>query len=146
MEQELIRIKVKYNQKSTKVEGYFPNNIKYKNNIINEELKTIDGSPYIEITEEEHQAAMGKTMCVIDGVFQEYVQTDAEILEQTKNSKIAQCKSYLAKTDWQAVRLSETGEPMKDGVAEKRAIARSAQDLIEACTTLDELNQINTDF
>lgn len=136
-------IKVKYNTKSTKVEGYFPNNIKYKN--INEEFKTIDGSPYIEITEEEHQAAMGKTMCVIDGVFQEYVQTDDEILEQTKNSKIAQCKSYLVKTDWQPIAYQERGREYDD-VKTKRLEAVLAQDLIEACTTLEELNQINTDF
>lgn len=145
MEKELIKIKVKYNQDSTKVEGYFPNTVTYKNNIIDEEAKTIDGSPYIEITEEEHQASMGKTMCVVDGVLQEYVQTDAEILEQTKNSKIGQCKTYLNKTDWEHTAFLERGRPY-DEVKIKRLHAVAAQDLIEACTTLDELELINTDF
>lgn len=140
------KIKVKYNQQSTKVEGYFPDIVNYKNNIIDKDSKTIDGSPYIEITEEEHQSAIGKTMCVIDGVFQEYVQTDVEILKQTKNSKIAQCKHYLNKTDWYIIRLVDSGDVIPDEVKNKRTQARDNIDLIEACTTLDELNQINTDF
>lgn len=81
------KMKVKYNQQSTKVEGYFPNSIKYKNNVIDEQSKTIDGSPYIEITEEEHQAVMGKKMCVVGGVFQEYVKTNDELLAEAKAAK-----------------------------------------------------------
>ena len=69
-------------------------------------------------------------------------------LEQTKVLKIAQCKAYLISTDWQVIRLSDptSGEPLKEGVAEKRTLARSLQVNIEACTTLEELNNINIDF
>lgn len=87
------KIKVKYNQQSTKVEGYFPNAVKYKNNTIDEEAKTIDGSPYIEITNEEHQAAMGKTMCVIDGVLQEYIKPLNVRLEEATQAKIKEIKA-----------------------------------------------------
>lgn len=66
-------IKVKYNQETTKVEGYYPSSIKYNNIVIDEDAKTIDGSTYIEITEEEHQEALGKQMAVVDGKLIEYV-------------------------------------------------------------------------
>ena len=85
--QVLKKIKVKYNQQSTKVEGYFPNSIKYKNNIIDEQSKTIDGNPYIEITEQEHKAMLGKNMCVVDGIFKEYIKTNTELLAEAKSSK-----------------------------------------------------------
>ena len=69
-------------------------------------------------------------------------------LEQTKVLKISQCEAYLISTDWQVIRLSDptSGEPLKEGVAEKRTLARSLQVNIEACTTLEELNNINIDF
>lgn len=66
-------IKVKYNKETTKVEGFYPSFIKYNNIVIDEDAKTIDGSPYIEITEEEHQEALSKQMAVVDGKLIEYV-------------------------------------------------------------------------
>ena len=66
-------IRVKYNQITSLVEGYFPKNISYNKNKINKKTKTIDDSPYIEITNEEHQSNLSKTMCVIDGIYQEYI-------------------------------------------------------------------------
>jgi hypothetical protein len=73
---------------------------------------------------------------------------DVYKLEQAKASKINECKAYLASTDWQIIRLSDptSGEPLKEGVAENRSLARSLQDDIEACTTLEELNNININF
>lgn len=53
--------------------------------------------PYIEIGEEDQ--VHGKTMCVIDGVYQEFVKPDAELLQDAKDSKIAQieinCKEFI---------------------------------------------------
>jgi len=74
--------------------------------------------------------------------------SDLENLEQAKVSKIDQCKTYLINTDWQVIRLSDptSGEPLKEGVAEKRTLARSLQVNIKACTTLEELENINIDF
>ena len=64
-------IRIKYNLHTTLIEGNYPVSTNYKNTVINEEDKTIDGSPYIEITDEEHQANLGKTMCVKNGVYQD---------------------------------------------------------------------------
>ena len=70
------------------------------------------------------------------------------LLQEAKEAKITQCKAYLDKTDWQITRLADptSSEPLKEGVAEKRALARNLQDKINACETLEELNAINTNF
>lgn len=73
---------------------------------------------------------------------------DTYKLENAKAEKIAQCKVYLNSTDWQIIRLADptSNEPLKEGVAENRALARSLQGDIAACTTLEELNAININF
>lgn len=91
-------IRVKYNPTTYLVEGYFPKNISYNKNKINKKIKTIDGSPYIEITNEEHQSNLSKTMCVIDGVYQEYIKPEAELMTEAKNLKyreVEQLRKYL---------------------------------------------------
>lgn len=145
-EKKVVLIKVKYNQETTKVEGYFPSFINYPNNVIDEEAKTIDGSPYIEISEEEHQAALGQEMAVVDGALVEYTKTDDELIAELKNSKLTACISYLTSTDWQVIRKADSGEAMKDGVAENRALARSLQTDINEASTIEELQAINTNF
>jgi len=73
---------------------------------------------------------------------------DAYELKKAKEIKIAQCINYLQKTDWQIIRLADptSSEPLKEGVAENRALARSLQDEIKACETLEELENININF
>lgn len=73
---------------------------------------------------------------------------DTVILKQAQDAKIAQCKAYLDKTGWQIERLCDpsSGEPLKEGVAENRSLARSLQDDIVACATIEELNAININF
>ena len=140
-------IKVKYNKETTKVEGFYPSFIKYNNIVIDEDAKTIDGLPYIEITEEEHQAALELNIpAVKDGALVEYTKTDQELVEELKNSKLAACITYLNSTDWQAIRKADSGVNMKEGVADNRALARSLQDDITNATSLKELELINTDF
>lgn len=72
----------------------------------------------------------------------------ANELKRVKKIKITQCQAYLQQTSWQVERLCDpsSGKPLKDGVAEKRALARSLQDEINTCTTLEELNNININF
>jgi len=84
----------------------------------------------------------------VDGIFKESNLSDSEILKNAKNQKIAQCLAYLSSTDWQVIRLADpsSGEALKEGVAENRILARSLQDDIEACTTLEQLNNINVNF
>jgi hypothetical protein len=74
--------------------------------------------------------------------------SDLENLEESKKDKISQCQTYLGSTDWQVIRLSDptSGEASKEGIAEKRVLARSLQIDIEACTTIEELSNINTNF
>ena len=140
-------IKVKYNQETTKVEGYYPSSINYPNSIIDEEAKTIDGLPYIEITEEEHQAALELNIeAVVDGVIVEYTKTEQELVDELKKSKLAACTSYLKSTDWQAIRKAESGVNFKEGVADNRELARSLQDDITNASTFEELELINTEF
>ena len=131
-------IKVNYDTKTTLVKGYYPDAINYAS----------IPEPYIEISDEEHQETLGKQMCVVNGVYQEYVKPFDVQLQEAKALKIAQCKAYLINTDWQVIRLFDptSGEPLKEGVAEKRALARSLQVDIATCTTLEELNNINIDF
>lgn len=133
-----MTVKVNYDTETTLVKGYYPDAINY----------ALIPEPYIEISDEEHQETLGKQMCVVNGVYQEYVKPLDVQLEEAKALKIAQCKAYLINTDWQIIRLSDptSGEPLKEGVAEKRVLARSLQVNIEACTTLEELNNINIDF
>lgn len=70
----------------------------------------------------------------------------AQGLELAKKKKIIQCKDYLNKTDWYIIRLADSGDVVPDEVKTKRTQARDNIDIIEACTTFDKLNQINTDF
>lgn len=69
-------------------------------------------------------------------------------LQKSKELKIAECKAYLQSTDWQIIRLSDpsSGEVLKEGVAQNRALARSLQNEIQACETLEELENININF
>jgi len=129
-------IKVNYNPNTTLVLGYYPDSINH-NSI---------PKPFIEI--EDDAQILDKQMCVVNGVYQEYVKPLDAQLQEAKALKIAQCKAYLINTDWQVIRLSDptSGDPLKEGVAEKRALARSLQVDIATCTTLEELNNINIDF
>jgi len=82
---------VKYNSETTIVGGYFEKGKQYFANIVDEQNKTIDGEPYIEI--EKNAQFSEKKMCVINGVYQEYVTPDSVLLEQAKTTKIAQLKA-----------------------------------------------------
>lgn len=86
-ELEIEKIKVKYNIDTGIILGNFPNKITYKNNIIDEVKKTIDGDPYIEITKEQHESSISKIMCIVDGVYQEYKKTEKELLNNAKKLK-----------------------------------------------------------
>lgn len=54
-------------------------------------------------------------------------------LNSQKQVKINKCKAYLNSTDWQII-------------ANNRPLAVSLQAEIAACTTLEELNNININF
>ncbi len=106
-----------------------------------------------EIKLQPHKIVNGIAILLTDSEIKELDESPnrEELLNQLnfqKQIKINLCRSYLKRTDWQIIRLSDptSVNPLKEGVAEKRDLARSLQDDINDCTTLEQLNEINTDF
>ena len=91
-------IRIKYNLETSQILGNYPSNINYPSLIIDKDNKTITDQsgtfPYIEITKEQHEDGMGKNMVVVDGNYQEYVKTSAELLQEAKNKKIAELEVF----------------------------------------------------
>jgi len=82
-------IKVNYDLQTTLVKGYYPDSINY--NSIPE--------PFIEIEDSEQDNS--KQMCVINGVYQEYIKPLDIQLQETKNKKLADLsKFYDSKECW----------------------------------------------
>jgi hypothetical protein len=131
-----MTVKVNYDTKTTLVKGYYPDIINY----------ALIPEPYIEITEGQHEIALGKQMCVVDGIFQEYIIPNNILLEQGKQIKTAQCQNYLQGTDWQAAAFIKYSRPIDANVSENCLKAKQWKIDIAACTTLEELENINIDF
>ena len=71
-------IKVNYDPQTTLIKGYYPDSINY----------TSIPDPFIEIEDSEQDNS--KQMCVIGGVYQEYVKPLNIQLQEAKTSKLAQ--------------------------------------------------------
>jgi hypothetical protein len=130
-----MTVKVHYDPQTTLVKGYYPDSINYSS----------IPEPFIEISDEEHKDISG-AMRVIDGALKEYITPDSILLEQGKISKTAQCKIYLNSTDWQIITFTERGRAIDESVTINRPLAVTLQQDIANCTTLEELNNINTNF
>ena len=91
-------IRVKYNSGTGQILGNYPSNTNYPSITIDKDSKTITDKsgtfPYIEITKEQHEDGMGKNMVVVNGNYQEYVKTSAELLQEAKNAKIAELEAF----------------------------------------------------
>jgi len=74
-------IKVNYDQTTTLVLGYYPDSVNY------------DSIPTPNIEIEDNEQVLDKTMCVKNGVYQEFIKPDSELLQEAKDSKIAQIKA-----------------------------------------------------
>ena len=129
-----MTIKVNYDTETTLVKGYYPDSINYAS----------IPEPFIKI--ENDAQILDKQMCVVNGVYQEYVTPDSVLLEQGKQSKTAQCQAYLESTDWQAAAFIKYGRPVDANVSENCLKAKQWKIDIAACTTLEELNNININF
>jgi len=87
-----MKIKTQYNPQTSLVCGYFPENKDYSLSfVIDQRAKTISGLPYIEI--EELDQVLDKEMCVIDGVYQEYIKPLNLQIEEAKQEKLRELKS-----------------------------------------------------
>lgn len=131
--------KINYDSQTTLVLGKYPSAI-YEN----------APEPNITISDAEYKTIFGdglfQTPCIVNGVIQEFVIPDSEILQEAKTSKLSQCKSYLSSTDWYAIRKADNGTVIPTQIEKNRELARTLQDDINACTTIEELNAINIDF
>lgn len=76
-----MTIKVNYNAETTLVKGYYPDSINYAS----------IPEPFIEI--EDSAQVLDKNMCVIDGIYQEYVKPLNQQLQEAKLTKITQLKA-----------------------------------------------------
>jgi hypothetical protein len=103
-----MTIKIKYNSETNLIQGNYPSSRNYPNIIIDEEAKTIDGSPYIEITNQEHQDNLGKTMCVIDDIYQEFVKSDSELLKESIDVKRQELQDFHDSTPIRTLLISNT--------------------------------------
>jgi hypothetical protein len=74
--------------------------------------------------------------------------TDEELIIKIKLEKINYCKDYLKNTDWQIIRLVDPSseQDLENEIVEKRSLARTMQDEIKSCLTLEDLQNINLDF
>lgn len=45
--------------------------------------------------------------------------------EEVKQSRLNELESYLSQTDWYAIRFADTGEPIPEGIKQKRQDARN---------------------
>jgi len=133
-----MTVKVNYDIETTLVKGYYPDIINYAS----------IPEPYIAITEEQHEIALGKQMCVVDGIFQEYIIPNNILLEQQKIIKINICLNYLKNTDWYIIRSLDLSNlnPIPQNILKNRADARLLQDAINNANSLTELNNLNINF
>ena len=104
-------IKIKYNSNTGQILGRYPSYINYPSITIDEDNKTMTDQsgtfPYIKITKEQHEDAMGKNMVVIDGNYQEYVKTSAELLQEAKNKKIAELEAFHESDEARILTINE---------------------------------------
>jgi hypothetical protein len=133
-----MTVKVNYDIETTLVKGYYPDIINYAS----------IPDPYIAITEGQHEIALGKQMCVVDGIFQEYIIPNNILLEQQKIIKINICLNYLKNTDWYIIRSLDLSNlnPIPQNILKNRADARLLQDAINNANSLTELNNLNINF
>ena len=138
--------KVKVRYESSKGITFYPEFIDYPNTNIDLENHTIDGAPYIEISEQEWIANLGKELRIINGVLQEYIPSLDERRSALKYKLISVRKAFLSNTDWYVSREVDQPNSYRIDVKNKRILARKEINDIELCTTLAQLQQFSETF
>ena len=96
-------VKVHYNEATRKVEGFYPDYVEY----------AAIPEPYIEVTDERHaelvaMANSGKELYLSNLVEKSFDLREIVISqEQQRQNRIAELKSLLAQTDYQAIKYAE---------------------------------------
>jgi len=137
-EEEIVikLVKVRYSLSTTLVIGYYPAEIRYPNNNIDQVNKTIDGDPYIEVDEDKHKSILGKTMCVIEGDLQEYVKPMEEALADIRDAKSFEVQ--LLRKDEQYLPYEYNGVSFK--------ATESAQQKLSAVSELEHVVWFSVDM
>jgi len=124
-----MKIKAKYNSETGLVIGYYPDNLSYKNNTFDINEKTVDGSPYIDISEKEWEGNIGEQMAVEDGIYQLYIKSSEELIDEAKNNK---CAEILTQRD---IKILEDSTRYAEGIA--------ADAIVEEMTDIDSINNFD---
>lgn len=131
------KVKIHYDSQTGIVKGNFPNKVKYNYPI---------PTPFIEI-EESEQDKTGKMMMVVDGVYQEYIKPDSELLEEAKKVRISTRTSYLSNTDWYITREADEPNSYPQEIKDKRILARTEINQLEQPNlTLQQVEAFNIEF
>lgn len=171
-------IKVTYTPDSL-VKGNYPDSLDYPSITINEEAKTILNAEgellsYIEI--EENKQIFGKTMCIKNGVYQEFIKPDSKLLQEAKDNKIAEIKSkassliivaypmhtqlnYLAEVSTiqdkqinsevvtqEELDFLEQAKNVKAFINGIRTQSKNFTDQVNSCSAIEEVNNIDITF
>jgi hypothetical protein len=104
-----------------------------------------------EIKLQPHKMVNGIAVLLTESEIAEFNQPPSkeDLLNQLnsqKQTKTAQCQTYLEGTDWQAAAFIKYGRPVDANVSENCLKAKQWKIDIAACTTLEELNAININF
>jgi hypothetical protein len=131
----LTKVKVSFDEVTGKIVGYFPTNINYNYEI---------PQPFIEILEQEQN--FNDVMCVKNGIYQKYEETEAEQIKKLKFDLLLSRKNWLKSSDWYAARKIKRGIEIPEEIIEKDEIAAQQMQEIEDCTTLEQLEIYSMEF
>lgn len=124
-------VKVHYNEATRKVEGFYPDFIDYE----------VVPTPYVEINDERYytlvtMANSGKELYIKTIKDKEFALRDITIpQEQIIQNRIAELKSLLSQTDYQAIKYAE-GQLSASEYAEMKK---------QRQTWRDEINELETE-
>ena len=124
-------VKVHYNQTTKKVEGFYPDFINYE----------VVPTPYVEINDERYDtlvtlANSGKELYLSNLVEKSFDLREIVISqEQQRQNRIAELKSLLAQTDYQAIKYAE-GQLSASEYAEMKKQRQAWR---------DEINELETE-
>lgn len=124
-------VKVHYNEVTKKVEGFYPDYVEY----------AAIPEPYVEVTDERHaelveMANSGKELYIKTIKDKEFALRDITIpQEQIIQNRIAELKSLLAQTDYQAIKYAE-GQLSASEYAEMKKQRQAWR---------DEINELETE-
>ena len=129
-------VKVNYDSTTGEIKGFYPDFVKYSN----------IPEPLIEVTEDTwHDCIANIGLRKVDLTSLVIVKyTPAKTLAEVQETKVAELKTFLADTDYQAIKYLE-GELTAEAYASTKALRESwrlAINTIQAATTVEEVETV----